>query len=179
MAREKAGYLQYLRLKGIRPGGCFCFGSEPERLYRVTKSGRLLNLADEPAELTENDFWERLDELCPVAEEKFGEARRRLLDRIWASKGKMTSAGLEPAARFFAREYTLRYAQGRWKEIGRYDEETMRRILHRSLELLGGAALPPRERRSRLEEMFRDAVQARSEALGRRAKGGWRADEPP
>ena len=84
MAREKAGYLQYLRLKGIRPGGCFCFGSEPERLYRVTKSGRLLNLADEPAELTENDFWERLDELCPVAEEKFGEARRRLLDRIWA-----------------------------------------------------------------------------------------------
>ena len=48
----------------------------------------------------------------------------------------------------------------------------MRRILHRSLELLGGAALPPRERRSRLEEMFRDAVQARSEALGRRAKGG-------
>ena len=77
MAREKAGYLQYLRLKGIRPGGCFCFGSEPERLYRVTKSGRLLNLADEPAELTENDFWERLDELCLVAEEKFGEARRR------------------------------------------------------------------------------------------------------
>ena len=84
----------------------------------------------------------------------------------------MTSAELEPAARFFAREYTLRYAQGRWKEIGRYDEETMRRILHRSLELLGGAALPPRERRSRLEEMFRDAVQARGEALGRRTKGG-------
>lgn len=171
-SKEKPAYMEYLELKGIRAGGCFCFCDEPGRLYRVTRRCQLLDLAGEPVALTENDFWERLDGLRCVSAEEFRAAQERYRDQLRVQKGQLTQTALEPVAATFAREYMRYYAAGRWKNAGRYDEETMRRILHRAVSLIfSEQPAPQKARRELFDQMFHDLVQAKNAFLQHKEKG--------
>lgn len=124
--------LQFLRSKNILPNGYFSL-EEPDgtyTFYSVSRSGVLYTLDLEPAALSADDVWEKLDRIQKISREVFEQAQESLWDARRLARGLPTSRELKPVAEQFYKDYTQHYAEGRWKTAARYDEETIRHILN-------------------------------------------------
>ena len=74
--------LQFLRSKNILPNGYFSL-EEPDgtyTFYSVSRSGVLYTLDLEPAALSADDVWEKLDRIQKISREVFEQAQESLWD---------------------------------------------------------------------------------------------------
>ena len=74
--------LQFLRSKNILPNGYFSL-EEPDgtyTFYSVSRSGVLYTLNLEPAALSADDVWEKLDRIQKISREVFEQAQEPLWD---------------------------------------------------------------------------------------------------
>ena len=116
--------LQFLRSKNILPNGYFSL-EEPDgtyTFYSVSRSGVLYTLDLEPAALSADDVWEKLDRIQKISREVFEQAQESLWDARRLARGLPTSRELKPVAEQFYKDYTQHYAEGRWKTAARYDD---------------------------------------------------------
>ena len=152
--------LQFLRSKNILPNGYFSL-EEPDgtyTFYSVSRSGVLYTLNLEPAALSADDVWEKLDRIQKISREVFEQAQESLWDARRLARGLPTSRELKPVAEQFYKDYTQHYAEGRWKTVARYDEETIRHILNIVCSNLQGGG---KNQQAAWDRMFRDLVQAK------------------
>ena len=140
--------LQFLRSKNILPNGYFSL-EEPDgtyTFYSVSRSGVLYTLDLEPAALSADDVWEKLDRIQKISREVFEQAQESLWDARRLARGLPTSRELKPVA------------ERRWKTAARYDEETIRHILNIVCSNLQGGG---KNQQAAWDRMFRDLVQAK------------------
>ena len=152
--------LQFLRSKNILPNGYF-YLEEPDgtyTFYSVSRSGVLYTLNLEPAALSADDVWEKLDRIQKISREVFEQAQESLWDARRLARGLPTSRELKPVAEQFYKDYTQHYAEGLWKTAARYDEETIRHILNIVCSNLQGGG---KNQQAAWDRMFRDLVQAK------------------
>ena len=118
--------LQFLRSKNILPNGYFSL-EEPDgtyTFYSVSRSGVLYTLDLEPAALSADDVWEKLDRIQKISREVFEQAQESLWDARRLARGLPTSRELKPVAEQFYKDYTQHYrlfesARRRQKSAGR------------------------------------------------------------
>ena len=90
--------LQFLRSKNILPNGYFSL-EEPDgtyTFYSVSRSGVLYTLDLEPAALSADDVWEKLDRIQKISREVFEQAQESLWDARRLARGLPTSRELKP-----------------------------------------------------------------------------------
>ena len=100
--------LQFLRSKNILPNGYFSL-EEPDgtyTFYSVSRSGVLYTLDLEPAALSADDVWEKLDRIQKISREVFEQAQESLWDARRLARGLPTSRELKPVAEQFYKDYT-------------------------------------------------------------------------
>ena len=81
--------LQFLRSKNILPNGYFSL-EEPDgtyTFYSVSRSGVLYTLDLEPAALSADDVWEKLDRIQKISREVFEQAQESLWDARRLARG--------------------------------------------------------------------------------------------
>lgn len=166
---DKPPQMTMLETKGVYARDYFRFRGTPDACYAVTRSWQFIGLDGEAAALSEDEIWERYDDIERISRTEYEGLQAEYRDRIWRARGQPDARELEALAPAFLDEYCNRHADGRWKAVCRYDEETLRRLLDRAVEALapeGGA----RERQKKYQQMYKDLVLAKAAlAAGREA----------
>ena len=153
----KPDYMYLLECRGIHARGYFRFRDTPDECYAVTRGYRIYRMDGEPAALTENELWERYEQLERISRETYDTARRKLL-------GQPAEEELSVLAERFVREYGERYTEGAWRILCSYDEETLRKVLEQAAK-----QMEP-ENHSKQKALFRNLFREIALARAQRPK---------
>ena len=135
--------LQFLRSKNILPNGYFSL-EEPDgtyTFYSVSRSGVLYTLDLEPAALSADDVWEKLDRIQKISREVFEQAQESLWDTFGGWRAACPPAGAEAGWNSFTRTTHSIMRKARWKTAARYDEETIQHSEYRLFESARGGKI--------------------------------------
>lgn len=82
--------------------------------------------------------------------------------RLHAQRGEPMNEELQSLIQFFVEEYTTRYEANRWHMICGYSEETIRRILNRTTDIILERKNPDQQQwQQQFNKIIRDVVLAR------------------
>lgn len=157
-AAEKPGQIMMLEAKGISRGDCFRFRDRADACYAVSRTCQFIGLDGEAAALSEDEIWERYDAVEKISRAEYEAAQAEYRDRVWRSRGQPDARELDELAPVFLEEYCGHYADGHWKAVCRYDEETLRRLLDKTVDALFPPPPAGRERQKKYQAMYRDLV---------------------
>ena len=124
--------LQFLRSKNILPNGYFSL-EEPDgtyTFYSVSRSGVLYTLDLEPAALSADDVWEKLDRIQKISREVFEQAQESLWDARRLARGLPTSRELKPVAEQFYKDCAYRVLVKVLRELERGNSEFTLKNIH-------------------------------------------------
>lgn len=155
---EKPAQITMLEAKGISARDYFRFRDGADEYYAVSRTYQFIGLDGEPAALSEDKIWERYDAIEKISRVEYETAQADYRDRLWRSRGQPDARELDELAPVFLEEYCGHYADGHWKAVCRYDEETLRRLLDKTVDALFVSPPTARERQKKYQAMYRDLV---------------------
>lgn len=159
---EKPGQITMLEAKGISIRDCFRFRDRADAYYAVSRTCQFIGLDGEPAALSEDEIWERYDAVEKISRAEYEAAQAEYRDKVWRSRGQPDARELDELAPVFVEEYCRHYADGHWKAVCMYDEETLRRLLDKTVDALFLSPPTGRERQKKYQAMYRDLVLAKA-----------------
>ena len=115
------------------PGDCFQYRGEK---FYLSKSLRIIDITDQEANLTENDFWEHWDSVFRINRQAFETQRFSYRENSRKEKGLPIKDELKKLALKLSEQYQQKEDEKFWKTLSFYDEETLRYIIAYTADLL-------------------------------------------
>lgn len=133
MDQEKSRIAFLLKGKNIVPGDCFQYGGEK---FYLSKSLRIIDIMDQEANLTENDFWEHWDSVFRISRQAFETQRFSYRENLRKEKGLPIKDELKKLALKLSEQYQQKEDEKFWKALSFYDEETLRYMIAYTADFL-------------------------------------------
>ena len=97
---------------------------------------RIIDIADQEANLTENDFWEHWDSVFRISRQAFETQRFSYRENLRKERGLPIKDELKKLALKLSEQYQQKEDEKFWKTLSFYDEETLRYIIAYTADLL-------------------------------------------
>lgn len=165
---QKPPQMAMLEAKGIYSRDYFRFADGLGGCYAVSRNYVFIGLDGEPADLSEDDLWERYDAIEKISKGAFERAQAEYRDALWHSRGQPDAQELEALALLFLDAYRNHYGENRWRQVCGYDEETIRRLLDRVIDAFFPEPPTAAQRQKKYQALYRELVLVKaSMAAGR------------